>query len=75
MAACISALIFMGFWLTGVLSQSPHFTSYSDHLTSLIPEAFYPVLTWGGGGTRGSFLLLCSVRSDTWGRTQALSAF
>lgn len=36
-AALTSALIFVGFWLIGVLSRSPNFRSYSNHLTSLIP--------------------------------------
>lgn len=37
-AAPASALISVGFWLTGVLSQSPHFRSYSNLVTSLTPR-------------------------------------
>lgn len=37
-AVLTSALIFVGFWLTGVLSQSPHFRSYSTQVTSLTPR-------------------------------------
>lgn len=62
MAACISALIFVGFWLTGVLSQSPHFRSYSDHLTSLIPRGLLPCSDMGCGGRYPGFVptpLLC----------------
>lgn len=61
-AAPASALISVGFWPTGVLSQSPHFRSYSNLVTSLTPRK------WGGlnpvlmCGHLGSFLfLLCSV--------------
>lgn len=32
-AVLTSALIFMGFWLIGVLSQSPYFGSYSNQVT------------------------------------------
>lgn len=37
-AVLTSALIFVGFWLTGVLRQSPHFRSYCNHVTSLTPR-------------------------------------
>lgn len=36
-AVLASALIFVGFWLIGVLSQSPHFRSYSSPVTLLTP--------------------------------------
>lgn len=36
-AVLASALIFVGFWMIGVLSQSPHFRSYSSLVTSLTP--------------------------------------
>lgn len=32
-AVLTNALIFVGFWLTGVLSQSPYFRSYSNQVT------------------------------------------
>lgn len=35
-AVLTSALIFVGFWLTGVLSQSPQFRSYSTQVTSIL---------------------------------------
>lgn len=71
-AAPASALISVGFWLTGVLSQSPHFRSYSNLVTSLTPQkggASSPVLMCGH---LGSFLFpsLFCVPLATWGRTQ-----
>lgn len=66
MAAFTSALIFVGFWLTGILSQSPRFRSYSIHLTSLIPRGLLPCSDMGCGGRYLGFIptpsLLCKQR-------------
>lgn len=62
-AAPASALISVGFWLTGVLSQSPHFRSYSNLVTSLTPRKGGPQPcsdVWAPGFIPLSFSVLCA---------------
>lgn len=48
-AALAGALIFVGFWLTGVLSQGPHLSSYSNLVTVLKPEEWPQPCSTGQG--------------------------
>lgn len=57
-AVLTSALIFVGFWLTGVLSQSPYFGSYSNQVTlHTLRQRPSSVLSQGCGGGYTEFIL------------------